>query len=62
MKMRACLAAAVLLASTAQADSTFYTIEKYTLTALGTFGGDESVALDINDAREIVGWAHTHDV
>lgn len=49
-------AAAFLLAA---AGSTFAAPPTYYITDLGTLGGTDSVAYDVNDYAEVVGWSYT---
>ncbi|HKE95349.1 MAG TPA: hypothetical protein VKB34_13640 [Povalibacter sp.] len=45
------------MSSASLADFYVYEIDSMDVTDLGTLGGDEALALDINDKSEIVGWS-----
>ncbi len=49
---------AALCTGTATAQSSRYVVTRATIFDLGTLGGAQSTALDINDSSDIVGWAH----
>jgi uncharacterized membrane protein len=50
--------ASLVTSLAAAADYEHYVIKKIEIVDLGTLGGDESVANDINDLGEVVGWSY----
>jgi len=52
------VAASLITSLASAADYEHYVIKKVEIFDLGTLGGDESVANDINDLGEVVGWSY----
>lgn len=57
MKLPTIAIAAVFLVCASAHAAPQYAVSGVTLTDLGTLGGAEGVALDLNDSGEIVGWS-----